>query len=73
MHNPRTPGAGIAGVSIDALGRGNDENIPECGPVHNNYIAGVLDRAADALLGLCRHAEAERLSHRAAALREVAA
>ena len=71
MQNPRTPGAGIAGVSIEALGSDNDETLPESGPVLNHYFAGVLDRAADALLGLGRHAQAEMLSHRAAALREV--
>lgn len=73
MKNPRTPGAGIAGVSIEAQGSDNDETLLETGPVLNHYMAGVLDRAADALLGLGRHAQAEMLSHRAAALRGVGA
>ena len=73
MKNPGTPGTGIAGVSIEALGSDNDETLPETGPVLNHYMAGVLDRAADALLGLGRHAQAEMLSHRAAELRAVPA
>lgn len=35
--------------------------------------AAALDRTADALLGLGRHLQAERLAHQAAALREACA
>jgi hypothetical protein len=76
MKHPRTPVSGISGAWISSLGGDHSKFlISDTGTSINagrTRTAADLDREADALLFLGRHAAAERLAHRAADLRQVA-
>jgi hypothetical protein len=75
MKHPRTPGAGITGAWISLGGDRSKSFITDTGSSFNDgrtRTAAALDREADALLFLGRHAAAERLSHQADAMRQVA-
>jgi hypothetical protein len=75
MRNPRAPaGAGNAGVWNSLGGDQSKGLITDAGASFNRFsVACALDREADALLFLGQHTRAERLAHRAADLRQVAA
>jgi hypothetical protein len=73
MRNPRTPGSGITGAWITL---GSDSSKPSVTPAGSNFNDGrtrnaaTLDREADALLFLGRHAAAEHLAHKAQSMRQ---
>jgi hypothetical protein len=71
MRSPRAPGGGITGAKAEKSLGGDDQLVPHAGPESQcRYrLALDLDREADALLFLGRHAAAERLAHLAADLR----
>lgn len=72
MRNPRTPGAGIAGAWNSLGGDTSKSLIADASSSFNDCrtrSAAALDREADALLFLGRHAAAEHRAHRAAELR----
>lgn len=79
MKSPRAPaGAGIAGAFGISLGSDHSKApVASAGSRFNYDVrtrnAADIDRQADLLLSIGRHSAAERLSHRAAELREVAA
>ena len=74
MKRPRTPGAGITGAHNKSLA-GDVVRSIEAGPdvQRRSRLALHLDREADALLFAGKHAQAEYLAHRAAALRQAVA
>jgi hypothetical protein len=71
MRSPRTPEAGITGAKAGKSLGGDDLFLPYAGSPRNRRLtmAMRIDREADALLFLGRHAAAERLAHRALELR----
>jgi hypothetical protein len=73
MQTPGTPGIGITGAKAEKSLGGDDQLLPHAGPeIQCRYrLALNLDREADALLFLGRHAAAERLSHLACEMRGV--
>lgn len=71
MRTPGTPGTGITGAKAGKSLGSDDQLLSHAGSeIQCRYrLALYLDREADALLFLGRHAAAERLSHQALALR----
>jgi hypothetical protein len=71
MRTPGTPGTGITGAKAGKSLGSDDQFLSHTGSkIQCRYrLALYLDREADALLFLGRHAAAERLSHRALELR----
>jgi hypothetical protein len=75
MSNPRAPGGGTTGAWI-SLGSGTTESlVASADPCikERKLYAAILDRQADFWLSVGRHSVAERLSHRAADLRQAVA
>lgn len=73
MRNPRTPGAGITGATETLGGEISKTSVADTGlPINDLGMrhAAALDREADFELQAGRHAEAERLAHMAAEMRE---
>jgi hypothetical protein len=72
MKSPRAPGAGTTRAWI-SLGSGTTNlSVARAGSSFNDrrkHCAAALDREADLMLSVGRHAAAERLAHQAAEMR----
>jgi hypothetical protein len=72
MRSPRRPWRGLTGAEANKSFGNDSLLLPQAAPICNDRLSAAsrIDRLADVLLFEGRHAVAERLSHRAHAMRQ---